>query len=378
MTDNGNEQGPGARLRKLLCATDAFYYSTLWLLALLVCGTLAQRYVGLYLAQERYFSSWWIWVSGIPLPGGRLTMTIIFFNLVFRLLFMPFNVKRLGTFITHVGALLLFAGGFITAYFSAEGNMVIPEGQASGYYEDYHALEMAVVDQSHPDYDEVTAFSGPNIQTGAVLEHKAIPGRIRIIEAFENARIAPRAVPDSGRFRGFAQRFAAEPAPLAKEYSDNQPAVLFTVEGIDPDTDGTYLVYAHMPVPQSIRAGSQFLTIVLRPQRHLLPFAIELVDFEKTEHPGTRMAKSYKSFVNVIEGDLKRRVEIAMNKPLRQFGHTFYQASFIENGPAETTVLAVVHNRGRLFPYVSSIIMCIGLLVHLLLQIPKLIRTDHA
>ena len=61
-----------------------------------------------------------------------------------------------------------------------------------------------------------------------------------------------------------------------------------------------------------------------------------------------------------------------MNEPLRHKGYTFFQASFIDDSDVETTVLATVKNYGRLFPYISSIIMSIGLLIHLLLMIPKM------
>ena len=37
----------------------------------------------------------------------------------------------------------------------------------------------------------------------------------------------------------------------------------------------------------------------------------------------------------------------------------------------ETTVLATVQNYGRTFPYISSIIMCIGILMHMLIMVSK-------
>ena len=71
-------------------------------------------------------------------------------------------------------------------------------------------------------------------------------------------------------------------------------------------------------------------------------------------------------------------------------GYIFYQASY---QPADTTwinedykyqfkvlnditLLAVVKNYGRLFPYISSIIMSIGLLLHLLINLPKLFKKN--
>jgi len=50
------------------------------------------------------------------------------------------------------------------------------------------------------------------------------------------------------------------------------------------------------------------------------------------------------------------------------------EASFVDDREKETTVLAAVKNYGRLFPYISSIVMSIGLLVHLLLNLPVLIK----
>ena len=78
--------------------------------------------------------------------------------------------------------------------------------------------------------------------------------------------------------------------------------------------------------------------------------------------------------INLIENGLPRRVLIQMNEPLRHHGYTFYQASFIDDLDKETTVLATVKNYGRLFPYISSIIMSIGLLIHLLISLPKMLR----
>ena len=85
-------------------------------------------------------------------------------------------------------------------------------------------------------------------------------------------------------------------------------------------------------------------------------------------HPGTEVAKSFSSTVNLIDNSVTRKVLIKMNEPLRHYDYTFYQASFIEEGDKETTVLATVKNYGRMFPYISSIIMCIGILVHLLVM----------
>jgi hypothetical protein len=100
------------------------------------------------------------------------------------------------------------------------------------------------------------------------------------------------------------------------------------------------------------------------------------LDFKKVLHAGTGIAKSYSSEINLIENGIPRRVLIQMNEPLRHRGYTFFQSSFIEGPEGEATVLAAVKNYGRLFPYISSIVMSIGLFLHLLINLPKLLRKN--
>ena len=99
----------------------------------------------------------------------------------------------------------------------------------------------------------------------------------------------------------------------------------------------------------------------------------ELIDFKKVMHPNKNPpeAKSFSSDINLIEEGISRSVLIKMNEPLRHNEYTFYQSSFLEGEIQDISVFAVVKNYGRLFPYISSIIMCIGILFHLLLRIPK-------
>ena len=47
----------------------------------------------------------------------------------------------------------------------------------------------------------------------------------------------------------------------------------------------------------------------------------------------------------------------------------------VMGGDQAANVLATVKNYGRLFPYISSIIMSIGLLIHLLMSIPSTLKS---
>ena len=130
-----------------------------------------------------------------------------------------------------------------------------------------------------------------------------------------------------------------------------------------------------MPIVQTLQspAGESYI-VELRPARKPLPFEVLLIDFEKRSYPGTDKAKSYQSEVIVRDNDIDWPSIIKMNEPLRYKGYTFYQSSFLTDGKTEVSVLAVVKNLGRMFPYISSIIICLGLLVHIFLRVPRLIR----
>ena len=155
----------------------------------------------------------------------------------------------------------------------------------------------------------------------------------------------------------------------------NRPGIIFQVSGTFSDIDGVYGLIFGQSVPATINVNSNQYVMALTKKKTYLPFAIELEDFKKVMHPGTEVTKSYSSKINLVENNIPRPVLIEMNKPLRHEGYTFYQASFIESPSGEeTTVLAAVHNYGRLFPYISSIIMSIGLLMHMLVNMPALFK----
>ena len=131
---------------KILKTPKLFVFIIIWMMILVVLGTLAQKDMGLFAAQEKYFSSWFFWIWYLPMPGGRLTMIFMLINLSF--FFFNKNLwkkNKLGIIILHIGGILLFIGGGLTAMFSTEGNIVIDEGSNSNYVEDYHYMELAVI-----------------------------------------------------------------------------------------------------------------------------------------------------------------------------------------------------------------------------------------
>ena len=361
------------KISKLISSPLIFSYTVLWLIVLVFFGTIAQKDIGLYASQMKYFSSYYFTILGfIPLPGGRLTVIIMTINL-FSSLFKKslWKLKKIGIIIVHIGGLLLLLGGGVTAYFSSEGNMVISEGDSSDHVNDYHTMELAFVNTSLEDSLEYTVFDSPILSVGNTIKYDNLGIEINIIDMIKNVRIENRISPSDSIYKGLLKDFVLLPKQPEKEATQNRPGIILKIEGTGQKTDGIYGIFLGQRTPDRFTLNDQNFFTEFRRKRTYLPFAIQLADFEKIMHPGTDIAKSYSSEVNLIENDNSRRILIKMNEPLRHRGYTFYQASFIDDLPRETTVLATVKNHGRLFPYISSIIMSIGLLIHLLISLPK-------
>jgi len=47
---------------------------------LVIVGTIAQKYIGLYQSQVRFFSSFILWAGPVPLPGGYPTLTVFLWD----------------------------------------------------------------------------------------------------------------------------------------------------------------------------------------------------------------------------------------------------------------------------------------------------------
>ena len=71
--------------------------------------------------------------------------------------------------------------------------------------------------------------------------------------------------------------------------------------------------------------------------------------------------------INPYDGSAVRDVLIYMNHPLRYGYYTFYQASFGQDVPS--SVLQVVYNKSWYFPYVSSLIIALGMGFHFFIHL---------
>ena len=276
----------------------------------------------------------------------------------------------------HMGALILLIGAAITGLFSKEGNMVIIENEKSNYMHSFYYKEFTVLNlNEYTDSIEVINFNEKLLKKNQILSYKNLPFKIKVIDYFVNSKMINRSDNTLSPLRSDAIQFELKEKFPETEMNENISGIIYEITSNDNDVNGYYIYQLEQQRPEIITINNMDYALLLRPERTYLPFEIELSNFQKMMHPGTNIAKSFSSEIFLIENETQRRVLIEMNAPLRHKGYTFYQASFAElNDGREATVLAVVQNSGRLFPYISSIIMCIGVLLQMIIRIPGLLK----
>ncbi len=146
----------------------------------------------------------------------------------------------------------------------------------------------------------------------------------------------------------------------------NIPGIMLYSEDINKDI----ILYGGETIPTHVKIMGNDYHFSLRKLRKKLPIEVGLLDFRIKKYPGSEIVKSYESTVEIKHEDLKRELVISMNKPLRYKDYTFFQSSYqITPEGVEYSVFAVVKNSGRLLPYISSIVVFLGLLIHFILML---------
>lgn len=352
---------PFMKFVRLMARPALVYYTLPWLMVLIVLGTVAQKEMGLYAATEKYFNSVILWLGPIPTPGGLTTIGVIFLALSCKFLFFSqWHWKKAGTHLTHLGVILLLLGGLITASMAREGFMVIPEGRSTNAMSDYQNRVLMLKDENG---DPVQTLPFSTLTEGRVIDVGT--AQIKVLEACANCSArAP-----SGKFKnlqGLAVNMELYTIPDEKNIEANFSGLIFElVRAEDTNILGTYIVMEDIPKNPVIDG----LEISLERATEILPFDIGLKDFRKIDYPGTLKAREFESDLIVSDGNVSWPATISMNKPLRYKGYVFYQSSFEQRPDIEVTVLNVVHNVGRIFPYISTLVIFAGLLLHFIIRL---------
>ncbi len=338
----------------------------LLLLVLTFWGTIAQVENGLYLAQERYFHSFYFLIGGwIPFPGAQLILGIFFFNLVclsYRHLF-P-KPSTLGIPLLHFGLQIYFLAAFTNFYLAQESNITLQEGEGSNVSSGYHDWELSVWKQDHFK-KKVLAYDIQGLKPGKKITFPDFGLQATVINYFPHAEAIGQGM------SGAADRMTKKSSLIAlkmlkplKEPEKNMPGLIFQLHE-EKLQNPTFLLSGGRGIPTEVIIDDQKYLFQLRRRRFPLPFLIKLKEFKREYHPNTDIPRSYESLVEIQKDDLIREVLISMNNPLRYKNFTLYQASFaLDTIGREYSTLAVVRNSGRYLPYLACLITFSGLVTH--------------
>ena len=372
---------------------------------LVFAGTTAQKEMGIVAVQHEFFHSWVAhiypryiflpftqpdkypdWASKLPrefpramaMPGGYTLIVLMLVNLLAaHIVRFKLRIKRTGIILIHLGLIMLLVSEFLTSITAVENQMAINVGQTVNYAIDSRSVELAFVDPSPSDHDNVIVVPEPLLRdsVGKTIHDTALPFDIRVDKWYPNSSVhgpmetepgIDRMATGGGGAGGPASVGLRQEPRVSGTGSDasqgDEPAAFITIiQGGQPL--GTYGVSLHFSSQQVQTPDKRYL-MELRFTRYYKPYTITLKHFTHTLIPGTDMARDFASTIRLLDpkNNVDREVRIWMNNPLRYNGETFYQSSFANNDT--TSILQVVHNRFWTMPYIACIVGTLGLLVH--------------
>ena len=338
------------------------------LLLLIFFGTLYQADHGLYEAQHRFFGYGLLLGGWFPMPGASTVLWVLSIQVAVTMLcVLPLVWKKAGLWIVHGGLLLLLVGGFITQMMSQESQLTLAEGETGHFTTAYHEWEAAFW-KTHGDTNEVLAWGEDALRPGKMLDLTPYPVKLTVEQYLGNAeaftdRISGGKLPFINA-SGIAYIEARKPE---KEVTANAPGLIATLSE-QGRPDRKILLYGLEDKPLMLQLGCEWVFCQLRRKHYPLPFSLRLNKFVRDLHPGTEIAKSYESYADLQDGLSSRSVKIWMNNPLRYRGYTLFQASFGQDPKGLTSTFATVTNPGRVLPYVSSLMVFGGMLLHFIIR----------
>jgi hypothetical protein len=141
---------------------------------LVFLGTLDQVNIGVYEAENRYFKSFFLYFTlpgttlKIPwFPSGYLVGGTLLVNLIAaHLARFKFTWKKAGILVLHAGVILLLLGQLFTSLFQVESQMRLDQGETKSYSLSYYHDELAVIDTSAHDFDQVISIPDSQLYKG--------------------------------------------------------------------------------------------------------------------------------------------------------------------------------------------------------------------
>jgi hypothetical protein len=249
--------------------------------------------------------------------------------------------------------------------------MVIGQGETVNFVQRAHELELTFTRSDDPAGLDVVAVPMALVHKGGAIRTDALPFDIEVIRYMTNSTLSakPAAGETNPSTAGFGLRTAVTEQPevagvSTKQEMDAPSAYVTFRRKTNGEPIGTYLISLLLR-PQQVEVDGTNYALEVRNRRDYKPYSLTLVEFRFDRYIGTEVAKNYSSRVRLRDPERgeDREIVIRMNEPLRYRGETFYQADFDKKTETQT-VLQVVRNPGWLLPYISCVLVTLGMMAH--------------
>jgi ABC-type transport system involved in cytochrome c biogenesis permease subunit len=338
-------------LKTILFFCSSLKYSAILLVgffALTLAGTLLQVTHGLWFVQQTIFYAWVIQIPlfqslFIPFPGMLLLGVLAFINVLSSLLVrLKPTFQNIGLYCIHIGILAFLAGALLSNGVSQHSFISLAPNQSSNRSLSYTHWQVSL-------YFASASKDPMHFPLHTLSENQSLPAppyQLTVQQKYTNHLLLQDGTPI--------------PAHTKSEPSTWQPAI--------------FLSSAQMQKPITLTPNHPFIlasgdTLVLERMFFTLPFTLTMVQFQKQLYPGSTMPQNYASELVIQEQN--RPITIRMNQPFRHYPYSIYQSAYSQHGQTGeySSVLAVVHNPLRLWPYIASGLLSLGLVVQLLLKL---------
>ncbi|WP_339681897.1 cytochrome c biogenesis protein [Gimesia maris] len=299
--------------------------------------------------------------------------------------------KRAGVVLLHAGVGLMMLSELIVGTMAVETQMTISEGQTTNFVHDIREIELAIIDETDPQEDKVTVIPKSILlaKQQQVVSDPKLPFDYELVKYYPNAslRKVSSLTPEEQKetknpaTAGIGLDWIALPMRSASGTDmgggvDTPAAYIKVIDKKSSETLGIYLVDLEMAlqeIGQPVVVDGTPYQLYLRFKRYYKPYSVTLNDVRKDDYAGTNTVMSYSSDIKLVDptNNVDREIKVWMNNPLRYSGETFYQSGYHADPTTgkEMTTLSVVTNVGWMIPYVSCMIVVVGMLYHFMITL---------
>ncbi len=316
--------------------------------------------------------------------------------------------KRAGIVLLHAGIGLLMSSEVLVGLGAVESQIRLKEGETANFADDIRTVQLAIVTPKDDRQNDVWTiskerllglptglaqyvprFSSKNPEFPLIADSR-LPFKVKVVDYLQNAALRKASVANKPNpaTAGLGLEWLAEERRAStgtdSDSSVDTSAAYVELIGNDGQSLGTRLLSIELSaadIPEKVNVAGKDYDLYLRFKRYYKDYAVTLNDVKKEDYIGTSTPRNYESMVHIYDEsrNVDREARIWMNNPIRFAGETFYQSGYFKDEQTQTemTTLSVVTNSGWMIPYVSCMIVAIGMLAQFLVTLTRFLgRVD--